>query len=133
MSDQAWMISLEVVSHVAMQNYDLPIIDRRRQEWVAFSNSHLVNDLVTDLYANDALYFDQANIHIGRAEIITAYQYMSDPGFSINLTGLSSCQLQDDLAFELGEYSSNGTVGMYTIIWEKTHDGRWHIALDSNT
>lgn len=126
-----WLRELEVVQLLfEQQEVNTGEIDRARKLWVERSNAHDHEALVSLSYTSDAFYVNQGQSHQGTAAISERYSYMSQPNWQIELTKKSLMKVQNDLAFELGQYQSNG-IGHYLIIWEKQGKD-WMVLLDFN-
>jgi ketosteroid isomerase-like protein len=129
--DGNWLRELEVVQLLfEQQAVDARSIDQAREKWVERSNAHDHEKLVNQSYMNDAYYVNQGQHYQGTEAISEKYRYMSQPNWKIQLTDKAVMKVQDDLAFELGQYESNG-VGHYLIVWEKQGND-WKVLLDFN-
>lgn len=129
--DGKWLREVEVVQPLfEQQEVQLREIDRARERWVELSNEHDHEVLVKQLYAADGFYVNQGRHYQGTEAISERYSYMSQPNWQIELTAKSVMKVQNDLAFELGQYKSNG-IGHYLIIWEK-QGPVWKVLLDFN-
>lgn len=108
-----------------------PLIDVQRQAWMKLCNQHQVNQLVSQLYAPRAIYYNHKPIIQGTEDIIREYQYMNSPGYHLTLTPLFTLRVNDAEVFEIGQ-GSGSYAGKYILIWQKTTDGPWKVILDSN-
>lgn len=129
--DGRWLRELEVVQPLFNQS-EMPKreIDQARDLWVKRSNAHDHQALVSRSYAADGFYVNQGRFHQGAEAISEQYRYMSQPNWQIELEPISVVPVQAGLAFELGQYRSNG-VGHYLIVWEK-QVAQWQVLLDFN-
>ncbi|MEL6592449.1 MAG: hypothetical protein AAFQ68_20290 [Bacteroidota bacterium] len=109
-------------------------LNQRRQEWMNLCQAHNAAELVRNLYADDALYFNQNNkprlIH-GREALISEYDYMNRPEYQLTLTPLYISAVQQDLIYEIGQCSGSYG-GKYILVWQHLPGHPWEILFDSN-
>lgn len=124
---------LEVVYKMSEKNETnaLAEINQARQKWVKLCNAHNAGNLVSELYTEDAIYYNRGRILIGREKLSTEYSYMNNPSYSLDLTPSHLQQVTDDMVFELGKCSGSYNLP-YLLIWKKEADGNWRIYFDSN-
>lgn len=122
---------LEFIASSSTSAIDTTILTNRRKEWMKFCNAHDVDRLVTELYANDAIYFNHKPPVIGHKAIIEEYDYMRSPDYSLTLRPIVVHMVSDEIAYEIGQ-CDGGYQGKYVLVWQKNIDGAWTIAMDSN-
>lgn len=106
-------------------------IDARRKEWITLCNNHNAKELVHQLYAKNAIYYNHKPVLVGRELISKDYSYMNQEIYQLLLTPIHLEEVTEDLAFEIGQCS--GTYGgKYMIVWQKNKDGKWYVLMDSN-
>lgn len=126
-----WLRELEIVQPLfEQQEVQIREIDRARELWEKQSNAHDHKVLVGKSYASDGYYVNQGQVYRGTQAISEKYSYMSRPDWQIDLTAKAVMKVQNELAYELGEYKSGGT-GHYLIVWEK-QGPVWRVLLDFN-
>ncbi len=106
-----------------------PLIDKKRAEWVDWSNKHQPKELVENVYSSTALYYNNGQLSRGKT-IIDRYGYMNREQWSIELIPGKILMLSKDRAFEIGRYRSSG-LDQYMLIWEKT-GSEWRVIFDFN-
>lgn len=122
---------LEFVSRADMDAKVDAGITERRGEWIRLCNAHNAAALVSEVYAENAIYYNHRPVIVGREGIHADYQYMNDSNYRLSLEPILLEAVTDDLVFEIGQCS--GTYkGKYILIWQKNTEGIWHILLDSN-
>ncbi len=105
-------------------------ISRRRYRWIQLCNAHKAENLVTQLYTSDAIYFNHKPLVIGTEAISRAYGYMNENSYSLTLEPLKVEMVREDMAFEIGQCKGSYG-GKYVIVWKK-EAGRWKVFIDSN-
>ena len=106
-------------------------IDTRRNEWMELCNSHKANELVRELYAPDAYYYNRGRLLQGTKAISAEYSYMNSPGYSLTLTPKHFVFVTSDVAYEIGRCSGSYPLP-YMLLWEKQTGGNWQVLMDSN-
>jgi ketosteroid isomerase-like protein len=106
-------------------------IDKRRMEWMEICNQNDASKLVERLYSKDAIYYNHKPLVVGRQAIISDYQYMNNPAYSLRLEPLVVHSISKDMVFEIGQCSGSYG-GKYILVWRKDNDGIWRVFLDSN-
>lgn len=106
-------------------------IDILREKWMRLSNSHNLQDLVYDCYAENALYFNHKPVLEGRIQLMQEYSYMKNPNYTLHLNPIYFEMTSENYALEIGQCSGSYS-GKYIIIWEKQTDGKWMVCMDSN-
>jgi ketosteroid isomerase-like protein len=123
-----WFKETEVIYITGKIDKSIPaIIDTLRGKWVDYSNAHDPENLIKNIYAEDAVYFSNTRTSFGK-EIIQRYNYMTYPNWSIKLTPIKKLRVQTGLVYEIGSYGR----GLYFLLWEKTSDGHWKARYDFN-
>jgi hypothetical protein len=113
-------------------NESIPqIIDQQRALWQTHSNDHKPTSLVNEIYSLYPYYLNRGKLLEDRQSIIEEYGYMNNENWKITLTKKSLTVVNDQLAFEIGNYQSGGK-GQYLLIWEKSNESQWKILFDSN-
>ena len=102
----------------------------QRDLWQKHSNENRPDLVVKNVYHQGAYYLNRGNLLNSQAEIIKEYQYMTSPGWSIELVEAGITRVSDDTTVEIGTFS-NGN-GQYLLIWKKLPNGKWVILLDFN-
>lgn len=127
-----WLKELEVLYPAHDNPKGNPfLISKARDEWMFFSNDHNPEGLVNEVYATDAVYFNNGTIYTGRQSITQKYQYMAKPSWQIKLSPEKVLAVRDDIYFEIGSYQSSGH-GHYLLVWEKQNQDSWQAILDFN-
>ena len=127
----SWKKELEILYvENKVDNFDTDGIDRAREKWVELSNANKPGDLVTQVYTENAVYFNGGKVTQGRPAITTRYDYMSNPKWTISLRSLQQIPVKNNLVLEVGEYRSSGR-GYYVLIWIKKGD-EWMTNFDFN-
>ncbi len=129
--DDAPKRELEFVAPSTLDIEMDPILDERRTEWMEYCNGKDVEGLVSNLYADNAIYYNHRPVLIGREALIREYQYMSNPNYSLTLSPLHVEMVTESLAYEIGQCEGSYN-GKYMLIWQKNEAGEWRILLDSN-
>lgn len=122
---------LEFTASKISADIDLSIIDRRRAEWIELCNSKNAEGLVTDLYTENAVYYNHRPVITGREALTQEYQYMNNPRYTLNLTPLHVEIVNDSIIYEIGQCDGSYN-GKYVLVWQKGEDGIWRILMDSN-
>ncbi len=108
-----------------------PKLTEARNKWVKLCNEHNAKDLVTELYTEDAIYYNRGRVLTGHNQLSMEYSYMNDPSYSLQLNPKHIEMVRDDLIFEIGQCSGSYPLP-YILIWKKQQDGDWKIYFDSN-
>lgn len=120
-----------LISKSHLQSNETNRIDEARAQWMTFCNHQRVDELIENLYCEDAIYFNQKPILQGRSAIRQEYSYMTSANYSLELTPLFIEQINEEYAIEIGQCSGSYG-GKYVLVWEKQVDGQWQICFDSN-
>ena len=127
-----WRRDLEILHPYQAQSRAIPAaIDRARGDWVRYSNAQDPTTLIERVYASDAVYFNDGRVDRGRSAITQRYQYMTRPGWTIQLYPRHLAWLGADAIVEVGQYQSSG-IGHYVLFWQQQADGTWHARLGHN-
>ncbi|MEO0777871.1 MAG: hypothetical protein AAFW73_18575 [Bacteroidota bacterium] len=127
-----WRRDLEILHPYQAQSRAIPAaIDRARGDWVRYSNAQDPTTLIERVYASDAVYFNDGRVDRGRSAITQRYQYMTRPGWTIQLYPRHLAWLGADAIVEVGQYQSSG-IGHYVLFWQQQADGTWQARLDHN-
>ncbi len=110
---------------------DTTEISTRRTRWMELCNAHQVEELVSDLYSENTLYFNHRPLVQGREALIGEYGYMNYENYSLRLNPLIVEVVNDSTVFEVGQCQGSYG-GKYILIWKKEEDGEWRIFIDSN-
>ena len=122
---------LEFTSPVALVEVDLSEITSQREKWMQYCNAHQVDKLVNELYTKDALYYNHRPMIKGRERLIQEYSYMGNPAYKLALKPITVRPFSKDLVVEIGQCEGSYP-GKYILIWQRSDQGVWQIALDSN-
>lgn len=106
------------------------LLDRRKQ-WMAYCNSHQVDNLVNDLYSSNTLYFNQRPLVKGKEALIKEYGYMNNERYTLSLHPEMTHTVNDSTVIEIGQCKGSYG-GKYILVWKKEDDGQWRIFIDSN-
>ena len=96
-----------------------------------YCNAHQVDKLVNELYTKDALYYNHRPMINGRERLIQEYSYMGNPAYKLALKPITVRPFSKDLVVEIGQCEGSYP-GKYILIWQRSDQGVWQIALDSN-
>ncbi len=122
---------LEFIATVGETESDNTDIDAQRAAWMDLCNQHDAAQLVTELYTEDALYYNHKPLVAGREAISQEYQYMNRENYRLHLEPILLQRVNENLAFEIGQcLGSYG--GKYILIWQKQESGKWQVLFDSN-
>ena len=91
---------------------------------------HNANNLVQEMYTENALYYNHKPIDIGVEQIAKTYSYMNRPQYKLHLEVLKVVPVNKHIVYEIGQCSGSYR-GKYVIIWQKTSKG-WQVLLDTN-
>ncbi len=106
-------------------------IAESRKLWMELCNAHNAQALVTQLYSNNAIYYNHKPIVKGTADLVKEYSYMNNKNYHLNLHPIILKVVNASFAFEIGQCSGTYN-GKYILIWKKHADGSWKIYIDSN-
>ncbi len=106
-------------------------ISQVRDLWMQFCNEHNAENLVSKLYASNAIYFNHKPLVIGTEAISKEYQYMNSDAYSLTLEPLKVEMVTDNIAFEIGQCKGSYG-GKYVIVWKKEPGSDWKVFIDSN-
>ncbi len=127
-----WQKELEVLYEKDLDEktvLDREGIAKALQQWEDYSNAHQPDLIAENLCLANGYYFNQGKKYVG-PEIKQVYSYMNNPKWTIKLTSDEVCFVNENLAYDIGTYQSNGK-GQYILIWKKV-EGEWKILLDFN-
>ncbi len=111
---------------------EVPVeIENARKKWVKLCNEHKPEKLVSELYTEDALYYNRGRLLKGQAALSQEYGYMQNPAYNLQLTPKHVELVSEDTAFEIGRCSGSYPLP-YMLVWKKQEDGQWKVYLDSN-
>ncbi len=102
-----------------------------REKWMKLCASKNAKKLVSELYTNDAIYYNRGRILIGHDQLSKEYSYMNDPSYSLKLSPKHIEMVAEDLIYEIGMCSGSYNLP-YILVWKKQQDGNWKIYMDSN-
>ncbi|WP_445383482.1 hypothetical protein [Robiginitalea sp. IMCC43444] len=122
---------LEMVVPEQPSENNLAEISKRRDLWMQLCNTHKIEELVNNLYAEEALYYNHRPLTVGREEIIPTYGYMKSPQYRLTLTPIVVVPVNPNMVYEIGQCSGSYP-GKYVLVWKKGSDAVWRILLDSN-
>ena len=113
-------------------NKEVPAgIAKAREKWMTLCNTHNSNKLVTELYTEDAIYYNRGRVLKGHNQLSQEYSYMQNPSYKLQLTPEHIEMVSDDMAFEIGKCDGSYYLP-YILVWKKQSDGSWKIFMDSN-
>lgn len=111
---------------------DIPAgINQAREKWIQLCNTHNAQNLVNELYTEDAIYFNRGRIIIGQSDLAQEYSYMNSPQYRLHLDPLHIQVIDDATVFEVGRCSGSYPLP-YLIVWKKQANNNWKVYLDSN-
>ena len=106
-------------------------LDILRNKWMELCNTHQANNLVRQLYTEDAIYYNRGRLLQGSQALSAEYSYMNSPGYSLKLTPKHVVFVSSEIAYEIGQCSGSYPYP-YMLLWEKQEDGNWKVRMDSN-
>ncbi|WP_298894291.1 hypothetical protein [uncultured Psychroserpens sp.] len=112
-------------------NVDKDDISKRRGLWIELCNKNNAENLVKELYANNAIYFNHKPLVIGTEAISKEYQYMNNNNYNLTLEPLKVEMVTEHIAFEIGQCKGSYG-GKYVIVWKKESGEKWKVFIDSN-
>jgi len=121
---------LEILSESNGELADVEGINKARNSWMALCNNHKANELVSRVYTENAVYYNNNRVLIGTVDITKEYRYMNNPSYQLTLTPIVVEGAGKALAFEIGQCSGSYQ-GKYTLVWKKIGD-KWKVLVDSN-
>lgn len=110
---------------------DTTSISDKRNVWIKLCNAHNAENLVNQLYSENALYFNHRPLIQGRESLIKEYAYMNNDKYTLTLEPLILKTVNENIAYEIGQCKGSYE-GKYILIWKKEFDGEWKIYIDSN-
>ncbi|CAD5250480.1 MULTISPECIES: DUF4440 domain-containing protein [unclassified Imperialibacter] len=122
---------LEVLAKADPNAPEAATLDTARAEWIRLCNLHEPKKLVEEMYTPDAMYYNHKPMVTGTDAITKEYWYMSNSSYELSLTPLIVQVVSGDLAFEIGQCSGSYN-GKYVLVWTKSQENGWQVALDSN-
>lgn len=122
---------LDFLAPLTPQRTDLVGLVNARNKWMAFCNDHNVEDLVGQLYAPDALYYNHKPLVIGQSSLIEVYAYMRSEDYTLKLEPIVMQPVNANMVVEIGHCSGSYN-GKYILIWRKNENGQWTVWFDSN-
>ena len=108
-----------------------PELAKARKNWEKLCNKHNSKNLVTELYTEDAIYYNRGRILRGHDQLSQEYSYMNNPAYSLQLNPKHIEVVAEDLIFEIGMCSGSYNLP-YILVWKQQDDGSWKIYFDSN-
>lgn len=127
--DTEWKKEFETIYPAANTDVSDEDIQKLTQSWEALSNAHRPDKIVSDLYVDQGLYFNQGKVYRGD-EVADVYSYMTSEKWKIKLEALSTMECASGHLLNVGTYNSGGK-GLYILIWKKV-DEEWKLLLDFN-
>ena len=128
--NKAFVRELDMISKSDVTNTDFEGIDAARDEWNDLCSSHNASDLVNSLYTENAIYYNDGALFVGRTAITSRYSVIESPSVSFIITPIICEPVKNNIYFEIGQ-GSGAYNGKYAIIWKKINSN-WEILLDSN-
>ena len=122
---------LEFVTPIGANEANKDEISSSREQWMSLCNANNVKELVTEMYTENARYYNHKPMVMGREAITDEYEYMNNPAYQLKLNPLIVEMVNKTLAFEIGQCSGSYP-GNYVLVWQKGEDDTWRILLDSN-
>lgn len=125
-----WKKEVEIIYPILPHNFSgITSVDKERSNWEDYANNHQPNQLVDSVCSTEGYYVNRGNVY-QEDQIKEAYSYMANPKWKIQLASLFSTQPNEDVIYDIGEFTSGGE-GLYVLIWIKEEDV-WRIKLDFN-
>ncbi len=121
---------VEILSEADSETLDAASINAARTLWMKYCNSHRANELVSNVYTGNAVYYNNNRTLVGTAAIAAEYRYMNNPSYQLTLTPIAVEAAGNGTAFEIGQCSGSYR-GKYILVWKKTGN-TWKVAFDSN-
>lgn len=123
---------VEVVYENTSNSIEIPAeLESARKKWVKLCNDHNSKKLVTQLYTEDAIYYNRGRLLRGHDQLSQEYSYMDNATYKLQLTPKHIEQVSDDIIFEIGKCSGSYNLP-YLLVWKKQKEGNWKIYMDSN-
>lgn len=122
---------LEMVVEVSEIEPDITAIDSQRANWIRLCNLHNAQDLVTQVYTPNSIYYNHKPVVIGRELITKEYGYMNNEKYQLMLNPIIVEPVNENLVFEIGQCAGSYR-GKYILVWQKMDNGDWQILMDSN-
>lgn len=122
---------LEVLAKAGQNAPEAATLEAARAEWIRLCNLHEPKKLVERMYTPDARYYNHKPMVTGTEAITKEYWYMGNSSYELSLTPLVVQMVSGDLAFEIGQCSGSYK-GKYVLIWKKSQENGWQVALDAN-
>lgn len=121
---------IEILSESNSELPDPLGINEARNLWMKLCNSHQADELVSNVYAVQAIYYTNNRVLIGTVDITREYRYMNNPAYQLRLTPNIVEAAGKNLAFEIGQCSGSYQ-GKYALVWTKIGND-WKVIFDSN-
>lgn len=118
-------------SNLEAKKVDINEIADKRKLWIELCNANNAENLVTQLYSANTIYFNHKPIIKGVKDVIKEYEYMNNDKYSLHLQPMKLEVVNANLAYEIGQCSGSYK-GKYVLVWKKESDGNWKIYIDSN-
>ena len=113
------------------EKVDTQEIDQKRNLWITLCNENSAENLVKQLYTNNAIYYNHKPLVKGEKELIKEYAYMNNPDYNLSLQRLKLEVVNANYVFEIGQCGGSYN-GKYILVWKKQVNGNWEIEMDSN-
>lgn len=130
-AEGSWKRELETIAKKTVSRNEHEQVNTARSRWIQLCNSHRHDQLIAQVYAADAYYYNRGRLLQGRQQLTEEYKYMANPMYQLTLTPLSVQMVQPDMVYEIGK-GSGSYGGHYMIRWEKQPATDWQVTLDTN-
>ncbi|MEM9391394.1 MAG: hypothetical protein AAGA02_13025 [Bacteroidota bacterium] len=129
-NNNGWYKEIEV-THIAVDPGadETDEIKLLRDSWQKLANDHRPDLIGKELYTDGGYYFNRGRVYSNR-DIADVYSYMNPESFRIALEGLSTTIVNEEIAYDIGSFQTNGK-GLYILIWIKK-ENKWKLLLDFN-
>jgi ketosteroid isomerase-like protein len=127
----AWKRELEAIARKTANDNSSELVNAAREKWMQLCNAHAPAQLIEQVYASDAYYYNRGRLLKGWEQITGEYKYMNDPAYQLTLTPKAIQLVQPDMVYEIGKCSGSYG-GHYVIRWQKQEAGDWRVTLDTN-
>ena len=106
-------------------------LKKARKQWIKLCQKKNAKTLVSELYTEDAIYYNRGRILRGHDQLAQEYSYMENTSYTLNLTPQHIEVVAEDIIYEIGMCSGSYNLP-YILVWKKEADGEWRIYVDSN-
>lgn len=121
---------LEMLSESENVTIDMKSIGEARNRWMKLCNNHEIKELVSKVYFENAIYYNNYRVVIGTDNITSEYRYMNNPAYQLTLSPIILETVTESLVFEIGQCAGS-YAGKYLLVWGNL-SGKWRVIFDAN-